>query len=130
MCKFIGQYAGTHGVTGNQIYDRNQGKLIKYSREMFIAKRNITPIWTLNELSGKHSAISMWPAAEFEYRGKKPQYIELYNRSTHWKDRINNIIPLLKRDDSPVDLAMFYLNQPDKPSHLYSSSSKQVNEFF
>lgn len=94
--------------------------------------QNVTPIWTLNELSGKHSAISMWSAAEFEYRGKKPTYIEMYDRnvSTRWKDRINKIIPLLKRNESQIDLVMFYMNQPDIPSHLYSSVSKQVSTIF
>lgn len=93
---------------------------------MFMFKENITPIWTLNELAGKHSAVSMWASGEFEFRGTKPAYNERFNRTTHWKDRIDNIIPLMKRNESQVDLVMFYVEQPDFPSHSFSSNSHQV----
>lgn len=124
--KKSGYNAGSHGVTANEIYDKNRGQLIKYSREMFMMKPNITPIWTLNELAGKHSAVSQWAAAEFDFRGVSPSFYEPFNRTTHWRDRINNIIPLLKRNESQVDLVMFYVEQPDFPSHSFSSFSKQV----
>lgn len=93
---------------------------------MFTMKPDITPIWTLNELAGKHSAVSMWTAAEFDFRGVSPSYYEPFNRTTHWKDRINKIIPLLKRNESQIDFVMFYAEQPDFQSHSFSSISKQV----
>ncbi|XP_055304257.1 ectonucleotide pyrophosphatase/phosphodiesterase family member 5-like isoform X2 [Sitodiplosis mosellana] len=123
-----GLYAANHGVTANEIYDNESGRLIKYSSELFMMKKDITPIWTLNELAGKHSAVSMWSAAEFEYQGKKLTYNEPFNRKTHWKQRIDNIIPLLTRNESQVDLVMFYVEHPDFESHAFSSHSKQVTE--
>lgn len=90
-------------------------------------RKDITPIWTLNELAGKHSAVSMWAAAEFEFRGKKVTYNEPFDRKTHWKQRIDNIIPLLTRNESQVDLVMFYVEHPDFQSHAFSSNSTQVS---
>lgn len=113
-------------MTANEIYDKTKGQLIKYSRQMFMMKPDITPIWTLNELAGKHSAVSMWAAAEFDFRGVKPTYNEPFNRTAHWKNRINDIIPLLKHNESQVDLVMFYSELPDFPSHSFSSFSKEV----
>lgn len=89
-------------------------------------KKDITPIWTLNELAGKHSAVSMWASAEFEFRGKSLTYNEPFDRKTHWKQRIDNIIPLMTRNESQVDLVMFYVENPDFPSHSFSSYSNQV----
>lgn len=121
-----GLYAANHGVTANEIYDNESGRLIKYSMEMFMMNNEITPIWTLNELAGKHSAVSMWAAAEFQFQGKILTYNEPFNRKTHWKQRIDNIIPLLTRNESQVDFVMFYVEHPDLQSHSFSSQSAQV----
>jgi len=123
-----GLYAATHGVTANEIYDNKSGRLLKYSPELFMMKKDITPIWTLNELAGKHSAVSMWASAEFEFRGKSLTYNEPFDRKTHWKQRIDNIIPLMKRNESQIDVVMFYVEDPDFPSHSFSSYSNQVTE--
>lgn len=103
--------------------------MISYSSEMFTLRPNITPIWTLYELAGKHSAVLMWTAGEFEFRGKKPTYYESYNREAneHWKPRIDRIIPLLTRNESQVNLVMFYNNSPDAEDHEHSPSSPQVS---
>lgn len=90
-------------------------------------KEDITPIWTLNEIAGKHSAVSMWSAGEFEFRGIKPTYYEEFDRKkASWKQRIDNFIPLLTRNESQVDFVMFYMEQPDLDSHSYSPDSEQV----
>lgn len=120
-------YGASHGVTANIVFDNELGKVLKYSAELFMLKPNITPIWTLNELSGKHSAVSMWSAGEFPFRGVKPTYYESFNRSVPWKQRIDNLIPALKSDESQIDLAMFYVEHPDFEAHAYSSQSKQVS---
>ncbi|XP_031619259.1 ectonucleotide pyrophosphatase/phosphodiesterase family member 5-like isoform X2 [Contarinia nasturtii] len=123
-----GLYAANHGVTANEIYNRENGRLLKYSRELFMLKDDITPIWTLNELAGKKSAVSMWASAEFDFRGKSISYHERFDRKVHWKARIDNIIPLLKRNESQVNFVMFYIDVPDFPSHSFSMFSKQVTE--
>lgn len=125
---FLGLYGASHGVTANVVYDNKLGKILKYSAELFMMKPNITPIWTLNELSGKHSAVSMWSAGEFPFRGVKPTYYESFNRSVPWKHRIDKLIPALKQNESQIDLTMFYVEHPDFEAHAYSSQSKRVSQ--
>lgn len=124
---FSGLYSESHGVTANVIYDNEMGKVLKYSAELFMLRPDVTPIWTLNELSGKHSAVSMWSAGEFPFRGVKPTYFESFNRSVPWQQRIDNLIPVLKRNETQIDLVMFYVEHPDFEAHAFSSQSKQVS---
>lgn len=125
---FVGLYGGSHGVTANVVYDNKSSKLLTYSSELFSFRKDVTPIWTLNELAGKHSAVSMWAAGEFEFRGTNVTYNEQFNRRVDWKQRIDKIIPLLTRNQSPVNLVMFYAEHPDFESHAHSSFSIQVSE--
>lgn len=122
-----GLYGASHGVTANVVYDNKLRKVLKYSAELFMLKPNVTPIWTLAELSGKRSAVSMWSAGEFPFRGIKPTYFESFNRSMPWKQRIDNLIPALTRNASQIDLVMFYVDHPDFEAHASSSQSKQVS---
>lgn len=122
---FAGFHAASHGVTANEVYDNKNRQLLKYSYELFTYRKNITPIWTLNELAGKHSAVSMWAAAEFKFKGKRPTFYEPFDRKIPWKNRIDKIVPLLK---SQVNFVMFYFDTPDFPSHSFSPISKQVSK--
>lgn len=130
ICGNKGLYPGSHGVTANLVYDNEKQKLLKYSPEIFMYRQNVTPIWTLNELAGRHSAVSMWSAGEFAFRGTKPTYIEPFNRKTPWKQRIDNLIPILKRNASQVDFVMFYSEHPDFEDHAFSPSSQQVSRIY
>lgn len=123
----IGLYGGSHGVTGNRIYDNVNKIRLKYSYELFTSRVNITPIWTLNELAGKRSAVSMWASAEFEFRGNKPTYFEKFVHNAPWMPRIDKIIALLKNEEDPVNFVMFYSEQPDSTDHEFSVHSEQVN---
>lgn len=109
------------------VYDNENGKLLTYSSELFKFRKDVTPIWTLNELAGKHSAVSMWAAGEFEFRGRNVTYNERFNRTVDWKQRIDRIIPLLKCNEPSVNLVMFYAEHPDFESHSYSPFSVQVS---
>lgn len=111
----------------DEFYDRKYKKPITYSHEMFTFRPNITPIWTLYELAGKHSAVSMWTAGEFEFRGIKPTFYEPFDRKVSWKTRIDRIIPLLTRNESQVDLVMFYNDLPDYEDHQHSPASPEVS---
>lgn len=124
---FTGLYVESHGVTDTVGYDYVLKKVIKYSPEMYMYRSNVTPIWTLNELEGGNSAISMWSAGEFTFRGVRPTYVEKYDRRVHWKQRIDRMIPTLTRNESQVNLVMFYTSHPDDESHKYAVPSKQVS---
>lgn len=122
----IGLYAGSHGVTSNKVYDNVKRELISYSPELFMSRANVTPIWTLNEMAGKGSAVSMWASGEFEFRGKTPTYVEKFVTKTAWKPRIDKLIPLLKRNKDPVNLVMFYSEEPDYAGHEFAPHSNEV----
>lgn len=122
----IGLYVESHGVTDMDVYDHMLNKTIKYSPEMFMLRPNVTPIWTLNELAGGHSAVFMWLAGDFAFRGIKPTYFQPYARDMHWQSQIDRLIPMLKRNESRMNFVMFYINHPDAESHLYSVPSKEV----
>lgn len=130
-CNYTGCYAETHGVTANvEIYDNKNIKLItRESPEYFKRKADITPIWTLNELAGQHSAVSMWNPCQFEFHGILPTYMEEFNSATilNWKQRIDNIIPLMTRNESQIDFVAFYINDPDGKDHTYSPNSEPVS---
>lgn len=61
-------YAQNHGVTGNELYDRSKGKLLKYSYPLFHYNESVIPIWRLNEDQGGRSGVMMWPGSDFEYQ--------------------------------------------------------------
>lgn len=122
-----GLYAESHGVFDIEIYDHVLQKKIYYSPEMYMFRPNVTPIWTLNELGGGHSAVSMWSAGEFAFRGLTPTFFEPFDREVHWKQRIDRLISLLKSNETQINFVMFYTNHPDSESHSFSVPSKEVN---
>lgn len=120
-------YAESHGVFDKEVYDHELHKAIRYSPELYAFRPNVTPIWTLNELAGGHSAVSMWAAGEFAFRERMPTFFERLNAKIHWKQRIDHLIPLMKRSESQINFVMFYINHPDKESHSFSVPSKEVS---
>lgn len=120
-------YPETHGVTSNNIYDNKLNKVLTYSPEMFMFRPNVTPIWTLNELAGKHATV-LWTAGEFMYRNRKPSHAVPVDAEIPWKQHIDeNLIPLFLRKECKVTLSMFYVKYPDFPLHRHSPQSKQVS---
>lgn len=69
----------------------------------------------------------MWASSEFEFREKTPSYVEPFDRKAPWKPRIDKIIPLLKREEDPVNFVMFYSEQPDTTEHEFSANSEKVS---
>lgn len=123
-----GLYAGSHGVFDLGMYDHKLHKTVDYSPELYMFRPNVTPIWTLNELAGGHSAVSMWSANEFAFRGRIPTFSEPYDTNTigDWQQRIDRLVPLLQRNESQINFVMFYIDHPDRASHGFSVPSKEV----
>lgn len=123
----VGLYPETHGVTSDIIYDNKLNKVLKFSPEMFMFKQNVTPIWTLNELAGRHSMV-LWTGGEFMYRNRTPAHALPMNKSISWKQHIDdNLIPLFLRKECKVNLAMFHVKQPDLILHSHPARAKQVS---
>lgn len=123
-------YPESHGVTSNIIHDNKLNKVLEFSPEMFMLKPNVTPIWTLNEMAGKHTTV-LWTAGEFMYRNRKPSHAVSVDAEIPWKRHIDeNIIPLFLRKECKVNLAMFYAKYPDFVLHRNPPQSKQVRHNF
>lgn len=101
--------------------------MIPYSAEMYSFRANVTPIWTLNELAGQHSAVSMWSSGEFPFRNLTPTFVEPFAENVPWRQRIDRLLPHFKRNEPKINLVMFYINHPDKESHSFSVPSKEVS---
>lgn len=99
---------------------------------MFTLKPNITPIWTLNEMAGKHATV-LWTGGEFDYRELKyrdlvPAQALPVGTEIPWKQYIDDfLIPLLQQKECTVNLAMYYVKNPKFVSRAFSPQSKEVS---
>lgn len=116
---------GTHGVTGNEVYDLELG-LLKYQRELFQYDQNITPIWTLNELKGGRSGVMMWPGSDFKYKNIYPTYFESLDKDLPLPNRTEKIISWIKDPIKPANFVMWYIEDPDEVGHAHSPDSVEV----
>lgn len=125
MMKFFLTIYRKYLVTGNEVYDLNLG-LLKYQRELFQYDKNITPIWTLNELEGGRSGVMMWPGCDFEYKNIFPTYFESLDKRWSLQNRTDKIISWIKDPIKPVNFVMWYIEDPDEKGHAYSPDSEEV----
>lgn len=120
-------YAASHGVTANTIYDNNLQKVIESNDEKYKFRSNVTPIWTLNEMAGKHSMV-LWPAGDLLYRNLTAAHVVPSNVEIPWKRHIDeNLIPILLRKECAVNFAMFNVKQPEAALRTFSAHSKEVS---
>lgn len=121
-------YPQHHGVTGNEVYDREKKKYFKYGFELFHYNESVTPIWTLNELQNNTSGVMMWAGGDFSYQGKNSTFIKAFDKEMTLEDRAKLIISWLKDVEHPANFVMFYIEQPDDEGHAYGPDS--INVFF
>lgn len=123
-----GYYPESHGVLGNQVYDKTKGKL-NYGYELFHLNKSVLPIWTMNELAGGKSACMMWPGSNYEYSGVKCTYTQNYSANIPLMERVDTMIQWLKMEKDAPNLVMFYSEQPDKLAHVVGPDSQNVSLF-
>lgn len=114
-------------VTGNEVWDRDLGQYLSYGYSLYHVNKFIVPIWTLNELQGGKSAVMMWGAGEFEFKGRHVSYHKALNKDIPREKRVDGVIDWLKKG---VNLAMLYIDQPDKHGHGYGPNSAKVIFFY
>lgn len=126
MCVcFVGKYAGSHGVTGNTLYDDKLGYLT-YGHELFHFNQTILPIWTWNELNNNPTGCMMWPGSDFEYRGRYCSHTQRLDMKMPLNDRVDKAIQWVTDKNKPANLVMFYVQEPDDTCHMYGCESPQV----
>lgn len=124
----LGRYAGEHGVLANKVYDHKLQRLLGYSEELFTQCGNNIPIFTMNQLNGKHSGSMMWPGGEFGYTALKIKATFAQPLTEiPWDKRIETVISWFKHKDTPANFVMMYLNQPDSQEHAFGPDSAEVS---
>lgn len=123
----IGCNAGSHGVTANELYDSELGKL-KYGYDLFHYNASCQPIWTINQRNEKHSGCMMWPGSDFPYGGQYCSHYQKLDEKMSWIDRTQMVISWIKNRRKPANLIMWYMEQPDSEGHAFSPSSEQERD--
>lgn len=123
-----GFYPDHHGVTGNQFYDFVLQKSFNYSYEMFHFRSEIKPIWILNEEAGGHSGCMMWPGSDYFYDGVSCTHSQHYNQSENFNERVDQVMKWILHKKYPVNLVMFYIEEPDLLAHAYGPESPKITD--
>lgn len=113
----------THGVTGNEVFDRRKKKFMKYSYELFHYNENIVPIWKWNEDQGGITGVMMWPGSNFAYQNRKVTFVKTLDTKMSLEDRTDQVMSWLKQG---ANFVMFYVEQPDEYGHAFSPDSQKV----
>ncbi|XP_025420790.1 ectonucleotide pyrophosphatase/phosphodiesterase family member 5-like, partial [Sipha flava] len=81
-----------------------------------------------NEYSGngRYSGVMMWPGSEFQYQGKTPTYVQIYNNTMPWNSRVDKIMLWIKNSSQPANLVFAYFEEPDKTSHMKGINSPDL----
>ncbi|CRK99499.1 CLUMA_CG012818, isoform A [Clunio marinus] len=123
-----GVFPEEHGVMANSLYDFDLEKPLKYSFELFHFKSEIKPIWILNEMSGGRSGCMMWPGSDYEYDGVKCTHNLHYNITVNYTERVDIVFQWILNKESPANLIMFYIEEPDTHAHAFGPESDTITQ--
>ena len=123
-----GVYPEEHGVMANALYDSDLDKPLNYSFELFHFKSEIKPIWTLNEMSGGRSGCMMWPGSDYAYDGVVCSHNRHYNLSMNYMSRVDEAFSWILDENSPANLIMFYIEEPDTHAHAFGPESQTITD--
>ncbi|XP_055326227.1 bis(5'-adenosyl)-triphosphatase enpp4-like [Sitodiplosis mosellana] len=123
-----GLYPENHSVLGKANYDSKLHRQLKYSYELFHYDESIVPIWTANELAGGHSGCMMWSGSNFEFKGKNCTFTMKLDKSVSFKERVDIVMGWFTHKETPANLVMMYIEQPDSDAHKFGPDSLQAME--
>lgn len=78
-------------------------------------------------MAGKHSGCMMWPGSDFEYKGKNCTFTMKLDKNVSFEERVDKAMSWFTHKETPVNLIMLYIEQPDAYSHVYGPESIQVS---
>lgn len=124
-----GLFAENHGVVGNAAFDPKTGELDANSSGLFHYNEEIAPIWIINEKNDadRHSGVVMWPGCQYEYLGVKPTFYQAYNSSWPWETRADELISWFTHPETPINLGVLYIEEPDDLGHALGINSPEFN---
>lgn len=123
-----GRFAGEHGVLANKVFDHKLQRLLGYSEELFSQNEAVIPIFTMNQMNGRHSGTMMWPGGEFKYSSAKIKATFVQPlENIPWEKRIETVVSWFKHKETPANFVMMYLDEPDSQEHAFGPESNEVS---
>ncbi len=120
-----GLYPDHHGIIANQFYDSKLGEYRVGQKSTLNADfYQGEPIWNTAQKQGKKAAVYFWVGSEAKVNGEQAYIWHKYNSHTPFKTRADELFKEINKGD--IDLAMLYIEQPDKAGHSYGPNSNEV----
>lgn len=79
-----------------------------------------------NEINGKTSGCMMWPGSDYLYNNHSCTFLQTFNESIAWKDRVDMVMSWFTDEETPINLGMLYIEEPDAQAHMYGPESDVV----
>ncbi|XP_054162169.1 uncharacterized protein LOC128960123 [Oppia nitens] len=123
-----GFFEESHGIVSNEFYDPKYDAVfdVDTSPDIWWTEFPVTPVWTVNELYGRHSGGYMWPGGHVKYRNVSQTYNQVYKHGLNWEMRIDTIINWLTSTSKPANCIFMYFEEPDSDLHQWGPYSIQT----
>ena len=130
-----GLYPEHHGLVANSFFDPARNARYGMSDPKAVTDGSWysgTPLWSLAESQGMHSAILLWPGSEAEIAGFRPTWYVHFDTKTEataeaQQARIDNVVALLNLApaDRPHFIAIYY-SEPDHEGHEFGPDAVET----
>ncbi|XP_045197523.2 bis(5'-adenosyl)-triphosphatase enpp4-like [Mercenaria mercenaria] len=127
-----GLYEESHGIVGNIMYDpvlnsTFHGWLDKDARDSRWWDNGGEPIWVTNQKQDTQhrSGVLAWPGGLAVVKGVLAYRTESAFDGLTKKERVDKIIEWFT-DEYPINLGLYYEEEPDHTGHLFGPDSKEV----
>lgn len=70
----------------------------------------------------------MWPGTDFKYDNKSCHFIEVYNKTIPFNDRVDKVIEWFTDPITPANLVLLYIEDPDFHAHAFGPESDVINQ--
>jgi predicted AlkP superfamily pyrophosphatase or phosphodiesterase len=130
-----GLYPEHHGLVANYFYDPARGARYGISDERSVEDGSWyggTPLWSLAESKGMHTACLLWPGSEAEIAGYRPTWYAHFDSKTEaspeaQQARIDDAVALLKLPaEQRPHLITIYYSEPDHEGHEYGPEAAET----
>ncbi len=130
-----GLYPEHHGLVANNFYDPARNARYTMSDPKAVTDGSWyggTPLWSLAEVQGMHTAILLWPGSEAEVAGFRPTWYARFDSKTEatpeaQQARIDDAVALLRLPDAdrPHFIAIYY-SEPDHEGHEFGPDAPET----
>ena len=125
-----GAYPGTHGIVGNEFYDRERKEKYSYKVKETVQDGSwykSEPIWVTAERQGIKSAVYFWPGSEAEINGYRPSIYKEYTSKGSFEARVDSVISWMQLpEDIRPGFIMLYFHEPDRTGHIHGLKSEYL----